>query len=511
MKKLLAIILACITAVSLCACKLSKKPESSSVPGHSNSSDTSSTVLSSNITGSSSTVSDNVSSNASSNTSGSKKPDASSTVSVSKDDSNVSPNRKPGNLKALYIGDSISYGFSDISGGYAWCGRIQCNYNIDGENRSHSGWTLSPSKGAPIYDQLKEASTDDYDYIIVQGGVNDVSRGTAFGSVSPNGTENFDLMTIAGALEHTLVAAKELNPDAVVGFVINYNIWALGTNPELYVKWNQYVKLAILVCEKWNIPYIDLDNTSGFSSYFNLKKHTTDLVHPNSDGYDIISKYIGNWMMSMKSETDKNHKEKIRIACVGDSITAVGYWQNRLQGHLSAKWYEVEGFGESGSTALSNGTDGYGTPKAYRDSDPYRKSIKYRPNAVVIMLGTNDSKEENIGKITKDNGKQFKADVKALIKSYEDIGARVFLALPPKALGRLQNFGWIDGAVIKNTIVPLLKSVAKETGVTLIDTQKATENATEVHFSDGVHPWSPEGKEIIAAAVAEVISKAYGH
>ena len=68
MKKLLAIILACITAVSLCACKLSKKPESSSVPGHSNSSDTSSTVLSSNITGSSSTVSDNVSSNASSNT-----------------------------------------------------------------------------------------------------------------------------------------------------------------------------------------------------------------------------------------------------------------------------------------------------------------------------------------------------------------------------------------------------------------------------------------------------------
>ncbi len=46
-----------------------------------------------------------------------------------------------------------------------------------------------------------------------------------------------------------------------------------------------------------------------------------------------------------------------RVACVGDSITKNGYWENNLQKSLSAERYEVKGFGVNGATALSAGID----------------------------------------------------------------------------------------------------------------------------------------------------------
>ena len=54
-----------------------------------------------------------------------------------------------------------------------------------------------------------------------------------------------------------------------------------------------------------------------------------------------------------------------KVACVGDSITKNGYWEDNLQKSLSAERYEVAGFGVNGATALAAGIDNDTSEKGY--------------------------------------------------------------------------------------------------------------------------------------------------
>ena len=81
-----------------------------------------------------------------------------------------------------------------------------------------------------------------------------------------------------------------------------------------------------------------------------------------------------------------------KVACVGDSITKNGYWEDNLQKSLSTERYEVAGFGVNGATALAAGIDNDTSEKGYTLQPEYDDSLAYQPDIVVIMLGTNDTK-----------------------------------------------------------------------------------------------------------------------
>lgn len=200
--------------------------------------------------------------------------------------------------------------------------------------------------------------------------------------------------------------------------------------------------------------------------------------------------------------------EKINIACVGDSITFNGYWKNNLFENLP-EYYNVSGFGVNGSTGLTAGID-VGSPKAYINQSAYKNSCDFAPNAVVIMLGTNDSKPCNWNKIQSDNGAQYISDIIALIESYQALSTepRVFLALPPTAFSGSTNYEGINNSTIENGIIPLLKKAANATGAIIIDTHEATKNSS-AHFKDGVHPSDDQGRETLAKAVADAIKNIY--
>ncbi|MFL5305172.1 MAG: GDSL-type esterase/lipase family protein [Polyangia bacterium] len=182
------------------------------------------------------------------------------------------------------------------------------------------------------------------------------------------------------------------------------------------------------------------------------------------------------------------------VACVGDSITAGSgasstskNYPADLQG-LFGSSVKVSNFGHSGATMLSTGDTPYVKQSEYTSATSFVSGAG--ANAVVdviIMLGTNDSKPVNwnaSGGGTQ--ATQFKADCGKLVDHFASLATHplVYLALPPAAF---TNSYTIDGAVIKNQIIPVLKQVAMEKGLPTIDVQTPTASVPK-DFGDGVHP-----------------------
>lgn len=197
-------------------------------------------------------------------------------------------------MSALYLGDSISYGATDNNPGVAWCGRIESLYGLEGTNVSKSGWCLAEGVGdrGVISTQLDGVTASDYDYIIMQGGVNDVWNSATLGTVTAEGTTEFDAATIAGGLESLFYTAKQQAPDAKLGFIINFRIKGVFREEG----WNEFVTVAEQICEKWDVACLNLTDNEEFNAVFDTYVYTTDKVHPNASGYEILSKFIGEWI-----------------------------------------------------------------------------------------------------------------------------------------------------------------------------------------------------------------------
>ena len=89
-------------------------------------------------------------------------------------------------------------------------------------------------------------------------------------------------------------------------------------------------------------------------------------------------------------------KAAIKIACIGDSVTA-GYllgnagsesYPSQLQVLMGDK-YEVGNFGNSGSTLLKNGH------KPYYKTKEFEAAIAFDPDIAIIHLGLNDTDPRN--------------------------------------------------------------------------------------------------------------------
>ncbi len=213
-------------------------------------------------------------------------------------------------LKALFCGDSISYGHYDVPAGYSWAGRIQKYYGTISDNRSRSGWCLSTVRGAggQIVNQLKEAKNNDYDLIVVQGGVND-AWGSTDGTniIAPVGKvsdsfelKDFDTSTYAGGLEEFFYHARQYYPDATLAYIISFYMPNAGVGHVGDME--EYYAVGMEICDKWGVPYLDMYHDD-YLNYELLEVGTakclTDPVHPNALGYDRISPYIGDWLESI--------------------------------------------------------------------------------------------------------------------------------------------------------------------------------------------------------------------
>lgn len=188
----------------------------------------------------------------------------------------------------------------------------------------------------------------------------------------------------------------------------------------------------------------------------------------------------------------------LRVACVGDSITegtglsnpAQQSYPSQLAGLLGEGW-NVQNFGKKSATLMKNGSF------PYWSTDQFVSSHDFKPDIVVIMLGTNDAKPTNWV-----NNSPFISDYTALIESYKNLSSQplVYICYPPPVYGTVAG---ITDARIKNEVIPKIAEVASLNGVPVIDIYGALSNKKAL-FPDLVHP-NTEGAGMIAEAVYQVI------
>jgi len=188
------------------------------------------------------------------------------------------------------------------------------------------------------------------------------------------------------------------------------------------------------------------------------------------------------------------------VACVGDSITYGSGISNRNYnsypaqlGRMLQKFdnqWQVQNFGVSGATLLRNGD------KPYVLESSYSQALAAEPDAVIIKLGTNDSKPHNWA--LKDD---FISDYLFLIDSFVELPSKpkIWICYPVPAF--IDNFS-ISESVIKNEIIPFVDQIAQLRDVIVIDLYTALSDSADL-FPDGIHP-NAEGAKLMAEAIAPV-------
>lgn len=259
-----------------------------------------------------------------------------------------------------------------------------------------------------------------------------------------------------------------------------------------------------------------------FSAMRNAGNECTMYIYPSGDhgfGFGPWFKYhdqmlqdLGNWLKSIKAPKE----DAIRVACIGNSITdghgidmrtKYGY-PAQLQTMLG-DGYWVKNFGVSARTMLNKGDFPYMNELAWRDA------LAFKPDVVIIKLGTNDSKPENW-----QYGADFKKDLQQMIttlrpdlvqpvskkkgkkaKAVQPVGPKIYLCTPIPAFKSTWN---INDKVITDEIIPIQQEVAKQYGLQIIDLHTLYANEGDKMLDDGIHPdekGALKMAEIIAAAI----------
>ena len=208
------------------------------------------------------------------------------------------------NKNIIFFGDSITYGF--LTKGYSWAEFIKDNYDFNiVTNAGISDYRVSTydDKNKWLTDTIISHANEKYDYVIMQGGINDVLYNTPLGEISNSKSEDdFDVNTFARGFKSYIYNAKKYFKDAKIGYIITYytpNYTERGQKWS-YDDYNKYIMMTKKILDKWNIKYLDLfDEEYSNILKVNTKIYLPDNLHLNYEGYKIIYPYIYDFIKSL--------------------------------------------------------------------------------------------------------------------------------------------------------------------------------------------------------------------
>jgi lysophospholipase L1-like esterase len=192
----------------------------------------------------------------------------------------------------------------------------------------------------------------------------------------------------------------------------------------------------------------------------------------------------------------------IRVACVGDSIT-YGYgiedrerncYPAQLAAMLGDQW-DVRNFGVNGATALRTGT------RPYNEQPAFRAALSFKPNVVVIKLGTNDTNTKS----WPSHRDEFMSDYFALIRSFRALETRPRIYIcRPVPLFRDRGKSYDTDKILTEEVIPKLNEVARHEHLPVIDLYSEFGNKAAL-FSDGVHP-NAKGASLMARKIYQALT-----
>ena len=158
----------------------------------------------------------------------------------------------------LFIGDSICYGEGADGKSYPFWVKTYhpeahvYNFGLGGMPmgaREDNEYTLMARIDKGEFEYFRNKA----DYIILQGGINDIIMGIPLGECRGEKNEPINPYTFCGGLEYALQYFTENFPDAAVYYMSTYP----GKAQELEMQEEQW-NAAEEIAAKWNITYIDL-------------------------------------------------------------------------------------------------------------------------------------------------------------------------------------------------------------------------------------------------------------
>jgi acyl-CoA thioesterase I len=190
-------------------------------------------------------------------------------------------------------------------------------------------------------------------------------------------------------------------------------------------------------------------------------------------------------------------QDQIKVAFVGNSITQGPGRENPgsfpLQvGKILGDAYQVKNFGVGGRTLLKKGDFPYW-------NEPQFQQVKdFRPDVVLIKLGTNDSKPQNWAH--KAEFVQDYLDLIAEFRNHMPKDGKVYVMLPVPVTR--ENFG-INPEIMNSEQRLMLFEIIQKSGAEVIDLYTPLQDKPEL-LPDGVHP-NTEGLTILARVISRRI------
>lgn len=181
----------------------------------------------------------------------------------------------------------------------------------------------------------------------------------------------------------------------------------------------------------------------------------------------------------------ESQAQKIKVACIGNSITYGAGINNNKQNSYPAQLqamlgegYEVKNFGVSATTVLSEGNYPYIKTKQYEES------LKYNPDIVFIKMGTNAAANRNVNQRPR-----FAQEYGKIVDTYRNLPSKpkVILLTPVRSFLERDH----SDAVISNEIIPVIKQTAYERGLDIINLHNLFGDRWEEYLMpDKLHPSS---------------------
>ena len=196
---------------------------------------------------------------------------------------------------------------------------------------------------------------------------------------------------------------------------------------------------------------------------------------------------------------------KIKVACVGDSITFGSGIADRNNASYPAQLqkllgdnFEVKNFGLSGRTMISK------SPSAWTKTQQYKDALAYQPDVVLIKLGTNDSKRSEY-KQRQNFDHDYSGSARLLIRKFRNLPSKPTVWLMNPVPSFIRHGHSINGAFIEDEILPQIKKVARLTRTPIIDLHSPFLNSPKL-FPDKIHP-NAAGALEMAKIIAPILQK----
>lgn len=247
-----------------------------------------------------------------------------------------------------------------------------------------------------------------------------------------------------------------------------------------------------------SVATVTAENGTLTATLFKGEGSTDITVSVQSDGKEAFAL---SFQITAKAYT--------KIACVGDSLTYGHTWANEAYPvylkQLLGSSCEVGNFGLNGASVTGTNPSLY---IKYAEERQYTNSLAFDADAVIIMLGTNDSKDWSAA------SPNFESWYKELIESYREQNPDVEIILvtaPPTLENNKFN---IPNDVIRDQVCPIQRDVAEELGLPLVDFRKVLEEYEGGYLSlirgdaafDGVH-LTADGARLLARLIVEELYK----